>query len=73
MAIQLARKAVEQSGNQPAALRTLAAAYAQSGMYPEAMKTCDQAIQSALSHGNQGLAETLRKDRSTYLINKPLP
>jgi tetratricopeptide (TPR) repeat protein len=73
MAIRLARKAVEQSGGQPAALRTLAAAYAQAGLYQEAIDTCDQAIKGAISQGNTNLAETLRKDRSIYLRNTPLP
>jgi len=73
IAIQLARKAVEQSGGQPAALRTLAAAYAQAGLYQEAIDTCDQAIKGAVSQGNTNLAETLRKDRSIYLRSTPLP
>ena len=73
MAIRLAQRAVEESGNQPAALRTLAAAYAQAGLYQEAIDTSDQAIKGAISQGNTNLAETLRKDRSIYLRNTPLP
>ena len=72
-AVRLARKAVEESGAQPAALRTLAAAYAQSGMYPEALQTSDEAINGAISLGNPSLADLLRNEKAIYQGNRPPP
>ena len=72
-AIRLAEGAAKESGNQPAVLRTLAAAYAQAGLYQRATDTCDQAIRGALSLRNASLADLLSHEQAIYRGNNFLP
>jgi protein O-mannosyl-transferase len=76
-AVQLAERAnqvhLQKSGErQPTSLRILAAAYAESGRYPEAISTAEQALQLAESRKIAGLAEGLRSDLKLYRQNTPL-
>jgi len=72
-AIRLAEGAAKESGNQPPVLRTLAAAYAQAGLYQKATETCDLAIRGALSLRNASLADLLSHEQAIYRGNNSLP
>jgi Flp pilus assembly protein TadD len=53
-------------------LRTLAAAYAEAGRFPEAIETANQALQLATTQGNSAWANTLQKEAGLYLAASPL-
>ena len=60
-AVELAQRAVQLSdGREPAVLGTLAAAYAEAGRFPKAVKTAQQALALAASQNNAALADVLR-------------
>ena len=72
-AIDLAQSAVALSGGrEPRFLRTLAAAYAESGRFPEALGVAQQAIAIARMQGKGGLANRLETDLVLYRGRLPL-
>ncbi len=71
-AIKLSQRAVQLcGGREPAVLGTLAAAYAEAGRYPEAVKTVEQALALANSQNNTALAETLQVRVKLYQAGSP--
>jgi protein O-mannosyl-transferase len=72
-AVEFAQRAVELSGDRdPKFLRTLAAAYAESGRFSEAITTAKQAIMIATMQGKSGLAHVLDEDVGLYRAHVPL-
>jgi hypothetical protein len=72
-AVEFAQQAMERSGgNDPKFLRTLAAAYAESGRFYEAITTAEQAMMTATVQGKGGLAHVLHADIELYRTNVPL-
>ena len=72
-AVQLASEALRISGNRiPILFRTLAAAYAESGRFSEAVQTAQQGIELANSQGNSELAAELRGNIALYQEQRPL-
>jgi protein O-mannosyl-transferase len=72
-AIDLADVAVALSGGrEPLFLRTLAAAYAESGRFSEALAAAQQAAAIARMQGKTGLANRLNKDLMLYRGHLPL-
>ena len=72
-AVEFAQQAMELSGgNDPKFLRTLAAAYAESGRFSEAITTARQAMMTATVQGKAGLAHVLYGDVELYRANVPL-
>ncbi len=71
-AVALASKADEltQQSN-PSVLRTLAAALAESGRFPEARQAATTAIRMLESQGNHDLAETVKNERDCYQAGRP--
>jgi cytochrome c-type biogenesis protein CcmH/NrfG len=71
-ALALAERACRLSSNKiPAYLDTLAAAYAETGRYEEAVRTVEQAMSPAQASGQSKLAETLRSRRDLYQAGRP--
>jgi protein O-mannosyl-transferase len=71
-AIYLAQRANKLVGDEaPFALRALAAAYAESGRFPEAVSVAQRAIQRAEAHGNSALANELRQHLTAYQASAP--
>jgi hypothetical protein len=56
----------------PGYLDTLAAAYAEAGRYPEAVRAADKALAIAIAAGQEGLARVIREHRELYRANRPL-
>jgi tetratricopeptide (TPR) repeat protein len=72
-AIELARKVLEHAGHgNVILLRTLAAGYAESGRFSEAIETAQQALQLAIAQGNTALTEDLQLNIANYQRNLPL-
>ena len=72
-ALQLAKSInLRNGGSNPSTLRTLAAAYAEAGYFPEAAQTAQNAHQLALTQNNTPLADSLRKEIVLYQANHPL-
>jgi tetratricopeptide (TPR) repeat protein len=72
-AVEFAEQAVELSGgNDPKFLRTLAAAYAESGRFSEAITTAQQAMMTATMQGKAGLTHVLDGDVGLYRAHVPL-
>lgn len=72
-ALTLARHAQELSGNHnPMTFRVLAAAYAETGKFPEAIGIAQQGIQLASGQDQPGIAGLLRADLASYQQNLPL-
>ena len=72
-AVEFAEQAMELSGgNDPNLLRTLAAAYAESGRFSEAITTARQAMMTATVQGKAALAHVLYGDVELYRANVPL-
>ena len=72
-AVQLAEQALRISGGRiPIIFRTLAAAYAESGRFSEAIQTAQQGIELADSQGNSGLATELQGNIALYQERRPL-
>ena len=72
-AVQLAEDAARISGGRmPILFRTLAAAYAESGRFPEAVQAAQQGMQLANSQGNSGLATELQGNITLYQQQQPL-
>ncbi|HJX25083.1 MAG TPA: tetratricopeptide repeat protein, partial [Chthoniobacterales bacterium] len=71
-AIELARQADQLSGGKnPIILHTLAAAYAESGRFSQAVETAQDALKLAVIEGNTALAEALRQVIGLYQAGKP--
>ena len=73
-AIQLATKqALELSGrNNPTVLRTLAAAYAESSRFSEAIEIAERGMNSAKAQGDFRLADQLEREITLYRDRLPL-
>jgi len=72
-AVQLAAQALQRSGGKNAIiLRTLAAAYAESGRFAEAVRTAERGLELAIGQGNAGLAAELQRNIALYRMNSPL-
>jgi protein O-mannosyl-transferase len=72
-AVEFAQRAVELSGGKdPNFLRTLAAAYAESGRFSEAITTAKQALVIATMQGKSGFANVLDEDLRLYRERVPL-
>jgi protein O-mannosyl-transferase len=70
--VELAQRAVELSGGQePAILGTLAAAYAETGRFTEAVQTAQQAVKIAMQQNNQPLVESIQAKIRLYEAGKP--
>ncbi len=71
-AIELAKQAVRLShGKDPNYLRTLAAAFAESGRFAEAKETAQQALQVAERGSNSTLASALQDEIALYELGLP--
>ena len=71
-AIELAREADQFSGGQnPMILHTLAAAYAETGQFSQAVETAQDALKLAISESNPALADALRQVIGLYQAGKP--
>jgi len=71
-AVQLAERACELTHyDQPLFIGTLAAAYAESGLFPEAVTTAEKAEQLATSAGLTAVAEKNRQLLELYRAGKP--
>ena len=70
-AVELAQRALKLSGNEPAILGTLAAAYAEAGRFPEAVQTAEQAARLAAAKADRMLAEQIRACLELYNSGKP--
>jgi protein O-mannosyl-transferase len=71
-AIELAEQAVQlSSGKDANYLRTLAAAYAETGRFAEAAQTARRALQAAQTQGNSMLANTIRDEIALYELGLP--
>jgi Flp pilus assembly protein TadD len=72
-AVQLGEQAAQlSSGRNPMVLRTLAAAYAESGRFPEAIATAQRGAEVAIKQGNSALAGELQSNIALYQTNSPL-
>src|SRR6266403_2592706 len=72
-AVEFAQQAVRLSDSRdPKFIRTLAAAYAESGRFAEAVTTAKQAVMMATMQGKSGLAHVLDEDVRLYRANIPL-
>ena len=70
--VELAKRAVELAPENPATFRTLAAAYAASGDFSQAVKTAQGAEHLAVLQGNNPMAEGLRRELALYLAGKAI-
>ncbi len=71
-AVELAEKAAALPGGQdPIVLRTLAAAYAETGQFSRAIETAEHAAELATARQNPSLAETLQNEIALYRANTP--
>ena len=71
-AVELAQRAANFSGgNQPAILGTLAAAYAEAGRFPEALRTGEEAARLAAAAGDRDLGEKIGSCLELYKVGKP--
>ncbi len=72
-ALALAERANQLSGdNNPAVLRTLAAAYAENGRFTEAKVTAERGLQLANTKENLALANIFEGDLARYRANTPV-
>jgi len=66
-AVALAERAVSLTDNkEQRAVATLAAAYAEMGRFPEAVKTAQRALQLVLNEGNNARADSIRSQIARY-------
>jgi len=71
-AVDLAERAARlSSGREPSILGTLAAAYAEAGKFPEAVKTAETAASLASKRGDTALAGALRTQIRSYRSGSP--
>jgi tetratricopeptide (TPR) repeat protein len=72
-AVKFAREAVELSNSEdPKFLRTLAAAYAESSRFSEAVLTAERGVQTATAQGKSAFANVLERDIALYREHIPL-
>jgi tetratricopeptide (TPR) repeat protein len=72
-AIELAESVARGAGHSnPTVLRTLAAAYAETGRFSEAIVVAEKALEIANATGNSGLAADLENNIESYRLNQPL-
>ena len=72
-AVEFAQQAVVLSGGrEPQFIRTLAAAYAESGRFPDSIAAVQQATMIANMQGKRRLANNLEKDLLLYRASLPL-
>ncbi|MEP7015781.1 MAG: tetratricopeptide repeat protein [Verrucomicrobiota bacterium] len=72
-AVELAEKVHQRAGHANAiVLRTLAAAYAETGHFSEAIESAEEAAELAAAQGNVGLADDLRRNVADYRMHRPL-
>jgi protein O-mannosyl-transferase len=72
-AVELTERVLQHAGHPNAiVLRTLAAAYAESGRFSDAINAAEQASQIAVAQGNFGLAEDLQRCIENYRVGRPL-
>ena len=72
-AVQLAEQALRISGGRiPLIFRTLAAAYAEKGMFSQAIQTAQRGLELANSQGNSSLATELQRNIALYQAGSPL-
>ena len=71
-AVELAKEAVRLSrGKDPNYLRTLAAAFAETGRFAEAIETARQALQAAEKRSNSALVNALKDEIALYELGLP--
>ena len=71
-AVELARRAIETSGKTAELLDTLAAAYAETGMFPEAAATVGEALELARQQNQPELVERLKARLCLYdVVHSP--
>jgi tetratricopeptide (TPR) repeat protein len=71
-AVELARQANALTGGKnPNFLRTLAAAYAEAGRFPEAVETAQRALQLAGAQSDTNLAGALQSEMKLYQEGSP--
>jgi len=71
-AVALAQQANQLAGGEnPIILRTLAAAYAEAGRFPEAVETAKRALQLAAPPSNPALADAIRSQLKLYQAGLP--
>jgi len=71
-AVELAQRANQLAGGEnPIILRTLAAAYAEAGRFPEAEATARRALQLAETQSNPALADAIRVQLKLYQAGLP--
>ena len=72
-AVELAERVAQHAGHPNAiVLRTLAAAYAEAGRFPDAINAAEAASELAKAQGNAGLAEDLQRAISNYQNGLPI-
>jgi protein O-mannosyl-transferase len=72
-AVQLAEDVANRAGHPNViVLRTLAAAYAETGQFSDAIAAAEGAIQIAKATGNNALASDLENNIAAYRVNQPL-
>lgn len=72
-AVELAENVLQHAGHPNAiVLRTLAAAYAEDGLFGDAINAAQDALQLAQAQGNTGLAEDLQRAIANYQKGLPL-
>jgi tetratricopeptide (TPR) repeat protein len=72
-AVELAKKVLDHAGHADVVvLRTLAAGYAASGRFSEAIETAQQALQLAIAQDNSALIWDLQLNITNYQRNRPL-
>ena len=71
-AVRMAENVLAQSERAPILLRTLAAAYAETGRFSDAIATTREAIELAKAHGAAGLASELQANIYDYQLELPL-
>jgi hypothetical protein len=72
-ALDFARRASQMAQDKnPLILRTLAAAYAESGRFSEAVDVASRGAQIALEQQNPALADELRRNLTLYQAKSPL-
>jgi tetratricopeptide (TPR) repeat protein len=72
-AVQLAKDVARRAGHPNAiVLRTLAAAYAETREFSDAIETAQEAIAIAKATGNDGLAADLERNIAAYRLNHPI-
>lgn len=71
-AVELARQANQFAGDgNPIFLATLAAAYAETGQFPEAVNTAQRALRLAETNANTGLIQAIQSQLKSYQANVP--